>query len=137
MFAIVEIGGKQYKVHEGMILDVEKVEASDDTVTLDKVLLLSQNGAVQIGTPYLEGVTIGATVLNHFKAPKVIVFKFKNKTGYKKKQGHRQNLTTLRFTRIGEGSGEAVPAKPKAKVAGTVKKASKPVAKAAKVKKEA
>ncbi|NBV42747.1 50S ribosomal protein L21 [bacterium] len=101
MFAIIETGGKQYKVAAGTIIDVEKLEAEPNTtLTFDKVLLVSGNGEPKIGQPYVEGASVKATVLNQVKDDKVIVFKFKPKTGYKRKAGHRQPLTTIKVESI-------------------------------------
>lgn len=101
MFAVIETGGKQYIVEENTIIDIEKIETSENTpVTFDKVLLLNDGKDTQIGQPYLEGVTVEASVLEELKDSKKIVFKFKPKTGYKKKTGHRQQLTRVRITKL-------------------------------------
>lgn len=101
MFAIIETGGKQYKVEEGTIIDVEKLDAeAQGTVTFDRVLLVENGGEVQVGQPFVAGATVSATVLNHVKDDKKIVFKFKPKTGYKRKAGHRQPLTTIKVSAI-------------------------------------
>ena len=101
-FAIVETGGKQYKVQSGTIIDIEKIEAEpNSTVSLDKVLLVAiSDKDVKIGQPYIEGAKVEAVVLNQIKDTKKIVFKFKAKTGYRKKVGHRQPLTTIRVEAI-------------------------------------
>ena len=101
MVAIIETGSKQYKVSPGTIIDIEKLPLEiGDTVRFDKVLLLEDEKNFKVGQPYLEGVVVEATVLNQIKAPKVIVFKFKRKTGYKRTQGHRQRYTTVKVTGI-------------------------------------
>ncbi|NDC82956.1 50S ribosomal protein L21 [bacterium] len=101
MFAIIETGGKQYKVEEGTIIDVEKLEVeAQGSVTFDKVLLVQSGEKTQVGQPYVSGASVSATVLNHVKDDKKIVFKFKPKTGYKRKAGHRQPLTTIRVSAI-------------------------------------
>lgn len=101
MLAIIETGGKQYTVTEGSILDVEKLGLEKGApVAFDKVLLYSDDKATAVGQPYLENVKVSGTVLNNIKADKVIVFKFKRKTGYQKKQGHRQNYTTVKIESI-------------------------------------
>jgi len=91
MYAVVETGGKQYRVAAGEKLEVEKlsVEAGQN-VTFDKVLMLSNDGTVQIGSPTLEGASVEATVVEHYKGDKVVAFKFKRRKGYRKKKGHRQ-----------------------------------------------
>ncbi len=101
MFAVIETGGKQYKVSEGLILDIEKLEVElASTVTFDKVLLYYNGKDTQIGAPHLEGVKVSATVLNQHKDDKKIVFKMKKKTGYKRTRGHRQQLTTIKIQGI-------------------------------------
>jgi large subunit ribosomal protein L21 len=101
MFAVIETGGKQYKVTKGTILDIEKLDTEiSDKIVFDKVLLISDKDGTKIGHPYLDGANISGTVLNQIKGKKEIVFKFKRKTGYKKKQGHRQRLTTIKIDKI-------------------------------------
>ena len=95
--AIIETGSKQYLVKEGTVIDVEKLDLEKGSVSFDKVLLIKKGKTTKVGRPYLEGVSVKASVLNQVKSPKLIVFKFKKKTGYKKKQGHRQNLTTVKI----------------------------------------
>ncbi|RAP37675.1 50S ribosomal protein L21 [Candidatus Marinamargulisbacteria bacterium SCGC AAA071-K20] len=98
--AIIETGSKQYLVKKGTVLDIEKIETDKESIEFDKVLLVKKGKTTKVGKPYIEGTTIKAKVLNQIKAPKVIVFKFKKKTGYKKKQGHRQNMTTIQIESI-------------------------------------
>ncbi len=101
MLAIIETGGKQYKVKEGSILNIEKLDTEiASAFSFDKILLVENEGAIHIGQPYVSGATVEATVLNQIKDKKIIVFKFKRKTGYKKKQGHRQRLTTVKINKI-------------------------------------
>ena len=86
-------------IKDGDILDIEKIGGDiNSEVTFDKVLLLSDGKETKIGTPYIEGAEIKGTILNHYKDKKKIVFKFKKKTGYKRFKGHRQNLTTIKFS---------------------------------------
>ncbi len=100
--AIIETGSKQYFVNEGTILDIEKCDSSsDDSITFDKVLLIQDNDNVTLGKPYIENTTVTGKILEQVKDDKIIVFKFKKKTGYKKKQGHRQKLTRVRIESIG------------------------------------
>ena len=101
MYAIIATGGKQYKVAEGDIIRVEKlgVEAGQ-TVTFDQVLAVN-NGELAVGCPTVEGATVSATVMGDGKAKKVIVYKYKRKTGYhKKKNGHRQIYTEVKIDKI-------------------------------------
>ena len=102
MFAVIETGAKQYIVKEGITIDIEKIEGDlQSEIVFDKVLLLSRdNEQVTVGQPYLQDVTVKARIINQYKDDKVIVFKFKPKTGYKRKAGHRQPLTTVRVESI-------------------------------------
>ena len=101
MYAVVETGGKQYRVAVGQTIDVEKLDGEDGAeVTLDRVLLVSNDGAVSVGAPVVEGARVLATVERQFKDDKVIVFKFKAKKRYRRKRGHRQLLTRLAIKEI-------------------------------------
>ncbi len=101
MYAIVETGGKQYKVTEGTMLMIEKldVEAGSE-YTFDKVLFLNKDGKVQVGAPLIEGAQVVGTVIEHGKDKKIIVFKYKSKKNYRRKQGHRQPFTKVKVTEI-------------------------------------
>lgn len=98
MYAIIETGGKQYKVAEGDVITVEKlgVEAGQD-YTFDKVLVLAKDGDVKIGAPYVEGAAVTASVIGDGKEKKVVVYKYKPKKGFHKKRGHRQPFTKLQI----------------------------------------
>ncbi len=98
MYAIIETGGKQYKVTEGDIITVEKlnVEAGQE-VTFNTVLVLSKNDTVSVGAPYVEGASVVASVLGEGKEKKVVVYKYKPKKGFHKKRGHRQPFTKLQI----------------------------------------
>lgn len=101
MFAIIKTGGKQYKVAEGDIIKVEKLDADvGDTVTFDDVKLLSKDDGAIAETKGLESVKVEGKVLGVEKARKIIVLKFKRRKGYKKKLGHRQRHTRLQITKI-------------------------------------
>lgn len=101
MYAIIETGGKQYKVEEGSIIDVEKLDVSSgDKVTFDKVLLVSKDDNLNIGKPYVEAATVSASVMENGKAKKVIVYKYKSKKTFHKKKGHRQPFTKLKIEGI-------------------------------------
>lgn len=96
MYAIVESGGKQFKVSEGAKIIVEKVNAEvGSTVVLDKVFLLNSASSVQVGAPFVAGAKVMATVVEHGREKKIVVFKYKSKKNYHKKQGHRQPYTKL------------------------------------------
>ncbi len=100
MYAIIETGGKQYKVSEGDVLFIEKIDTeAGETVKFDKVLAVGGDKTV-IGTPTVDGASVDAKVAEHGKAKKVIVFKYKPKKGYKKKQGHRQPYTKVVIEKI-------------------------------------
>ena len=98
MYALVEIKGKQYKAQEGGMLRVDRLQqAEGEAIEFDTVLMTSDTGNVQVGTPYLDGVKVKATVEAHEKGKKIIVLKFKRRKGYRKKQGHRQRYTLVRI----------------------------------------
>lgn len=104
MYAVVETGGKQYKVAEGQVLEVEKlpVEAGE-TLELDRVLMVSKDDQIEVGTPTVPGAKVVAKVLGEEKGDKVIVFKYKAKARYRRKTGHRQIHTRLAIERIVTG----------------------------------
>jgi len=102
MFAIVEIAGQQFKVQSGQEIFVNRLDAEEGTsVDFDKVLLTSSDETVSIGTPTVSGASVSATVLEHLKGDKVIVFKKKRRKGYKVKNGHRPYLTKLKINSVG------------------------------------
>ena len=101
MYAVVESGGKQYKVQEGEILRVEKISGDvGSPVTFDKVLLLSDGDKVDIGKPVLKTATVNGHIVQQGKAKKVIVFKYKRRKRYRRKQGHRQQYTAVQIDKI-------------------------------------
>ena len=101
MYAIIESCGKQYKVAEGDVLFFEKLDAEEGKkVTFDKVVLVSEEGKVQVGTPYVKGVKVEGKVVSHGKGKKIIVFKMKAKKNYRRTQGHRQPYTKVEITGI-------------------------------------
>ena len=96
MYAVIETGGKQFRVKQGDTLNVEKLDANvGDTVTIEKVLLIEQDGAVKVGTPVIAGAKAVLKVVEHGKGEKIIVFKYKPKKNYRRKQGHRQPYTKV------------------------------------------
>ena len=103
MFAIIKTGGKQYKIKENDTIFVEKLKnKKGDKIDIKDVLLLSNDEkSIKVGTPYLKGVAIKAEVLEQKKNKKVIVFKKKRRKNYKRKNGHRQNITVLKILKIG------------------------------------
>lgn len=100
-YAVIETGGKQYRVTVGQAIEVEKLDGGvGDEVTLDRVLLVAGEGNTQIGTPIIEGAAVKATIEAQHLADKVIVFKMKAKKRYRRLKGHRQPLTRLAVTDI-------------------------------------
>ncbi len=102
MYAIIQTGSKQYKVPVGHIVEVEKLglEAGSE-VTFDQVLAVAgEDGKLNIGTPMVEGAKVSAKVLDNFRAKKIVVFKMTRRKGYRRTQGHRQNLTRVEITAI-------------------------------------
>lgn len=101
MYAVIRTGGKQYRVNEGDVLKVEKLTADEGaTIEFEEVLAISKDDGLLVGTPLVEGAKVAAKVLGHGKAKKVIVFKYKPKKDYRKKQGHRQPYTEVQITKI-------------------------------------
>lgn len=101
MYAILATGGKQYRVQEGDILFVEKLVSDvDSQIEFTDVLAVSKDGKLTVGSPYVEGAKVTATVVKHGKAKKIIVFKYKRKKDYRKKQGHRQPYTQIKIEKI-------------------------------------
>ena len=104
MYAVIQTGGKQYRVTEGSTVRVEKIAAEEGaSVELDKVLMVGEGDDVKIGTPYVEGGRVTATVSSQGKARKVHIVKFKRRKQYLKRQGHRQRFTELKITGISAG----------------------------------
>jgi len=102
MYAILKTGGKQYKVCEGDVIYVEKLGLNaDDAYTFNEVLAIGDvDGELKVGAPYLEGATVTAKALKEGRSKKIIVYKYKPKKGYHKKQGHRQAYTKLQIEKI-------------------------------------
>ena len=105
MYAIIESCGRQYKVSEGDVVFFEKLNAEEGKkVTFDNVVLVSDDGKVQVGNPYVTGVKVEGKVVSHGKAKKIIVFKMKAKKNERTKQGHRQQYTKVEITSIKTGA---------------------------------
>ena len=101
MFAIVETGGKQYQVEEGRYLDVELLDGEKDSkVVFDKVVMIVNGKKSKVGQPYVAGASAEGTIVKHDKEKKIIVYKQRPKTGYRKKQGHRQGFTRVMISKI-------------------------------------
>ena len=100
MYAVIETGGKQYKVSEGDVIFIEKLEVSEgDVITLDKVVAIGAEDGIKVAAD-VNGATVSAKVLKNGKEKKVIVYKMKPKKGYRKKQGHRQPYTKVQIEKI-------------------------------------
>jgi len=101
MFAIVKIAGQQFKVEKDQTLYVHRLQQEEGaSIELNDVLLLDNNGQVTVGAPNVGGVSVKATVMNHLKGDKVIVFKKKRRKGYRKMNGHRQSFTKIKIEAI-------------------------------------
>ncbi|MEM8800686.1 MAG: 50S ribosomal protein L21 [Pseudomonadota bacterium] len=126
MFAVVKTGGKQYRVAPDDLLTVERLPGNaGDTIALDQVLMLSSDKGLEVGSPLLNGVAVGAEIVEQKRGDKIIIFKKKRRHNYRRKNGHRQELTVLRITSIGDAVATKA-AKPAATTAPqTVKTKSK------------
>ena len=101
MYAVIETCGKQYKVQEGEIIFLEKLgKEPEEQVVFDKILAVGSELGLKTGSPYVEGAAVEGTVIKNGKEPKVIIFKYKSKKGYRRKQGHRQPYTQVRVDKI-------------------------------------
>ena len=101
MYAIIQTGGKQYRVSEGDVVSIEKLTAAEgEEVVFDQVLTVVADGDVKIGKPVLEGAKVTAKVVEHGKGKKILVFKYKAKSNYRKRQGHRQPYTKVEISKI-------------------------------------
>jgi len=101
MYAVVEINGKQYRAEQGQVLKVDRIDQeAGSNVSFDKVLLLSGDTGIKVGSPYVEGASVLAVIDSEIKADKVIVFKYKPKKDYRRTQGHRQRYTVLKVQEI-------------------------------------
>ena len=101
MYAIIKTGGKQYRVSEGDVITIEKLDvAAEGTVSFNEVVTVVKDGDVKVGTPLVDGAKVTGTVLEHGKAKKILVFKYKAKSNYRRRQGHRQPFTKVRIEKI-------------------------------------
>jgi large subunit ribosomal protein L21 len=100
-YAIIETGGKQLRVEPGRFYDIEFLHVDpEDSYTIDKVLLIHHEDEISVGQPFIEGATVEGTILKHWRAPKVLVYKMKPKKKTRKKRGHRQEITRLMINSI-------------------------------------
>jgi large subunit ribosomal protein L21 len=101
MYAIIKTGGKQYRVQKGDIIDIERLDVGEnDVVTFDNVLAISDNGDLEMGTPSVKGALVTANLVANLRGRKVTVFKMKRRKGYRKKQGHRQEISKVKIDEI-------------------------------------
>ncbi len=101
MYAVIETGGKQYRVEEGLTLKIEKLDASEgDIIEFDKVLMVQADGSVQVGKPFIDGSKVSGTVKSQGRHKKVNIIKFKRRKHHMKKMGHRQYFTEVQITGI-------------------------------------
>ncbi len=101
MYAVIATGGKQYKVNEGDILRVEKIAGDvGDAVSIDRVLMVAEGDNVTIGTPVVDNAVVNASIVEQAKAKKVLVFKYKRRKRFRRKQGHRQPFTAIKIENI-------------------------------------
>jgi large subunit ribosomal protein L21 len=101
VYAVIETGGRQFRVEPGQVIDVEKLpQAEGETVEFDRLLLVKDGEQTLVGTPYVEGARATGTVLKQYRGKKILVFKYKPKANYRRRQGHRQWLTRVRVDRI-------------------------------------
>ncbi|OGC09404.1 50S ribosomal protein L21 [candidate division WOR-1 bacterium RIFOXYC2_FULL_37_10] len=100
MYAIIETGNKQYKVQKGDVVDIELLPQKEGDISFDKILLISNENNIEIGTPYVSRAKVTGKVLNLFKDEKVINYKYKSKSNYHRKKGHRQNLMKVEIMEV-------------------------------------
>ncbi len=103
MYAIIETGGKQFRVQEGDIIDVELLGSDNQTVAFDKVLFLHDGNAPQVGLPHLSACSVQAELVGEVKGPKVIAYKYKRRKNYRRTVGHRQRYSRIKITKIAVG----------------------------------
>ena len=118
MYAVIETGGKQYRVQEGDTIVVEKLDvAVGEKVTFERVLMISDGDTVKVGTPVVESSNVYGTVVEHGKGEKVVIFKYKAKKDYRKKQGHRQPYTMIKIEKVSARKARKTKAKEEVELA--------------------
>ncbi len=101
MYAVIKTGGKQYRVSEGDLLEVEKIDGEKGAeVTFNEVLMVSKGDEIRIGQPFVKGATVVGEIVEGLRGPKITIFKMKRRKGFRKKTGHRQSLTSLKIKEI-------------------------------------
>ena len=141
MYAVIRTGGKQYRVAEDDVIQVERLAGvAGDAVEIADVLLIGDDGSTTAGTPLIDGAKVMASVVEQSRGPKILIFKKKRRKNYRRLGGHRQDLTVLRITDIlpdgkakpaAKGASKKTPAKPKVEPAATVTETAEPASKAA------
>lgn len=121
MYAIIRAGGKQAKVRSGDVIEVERVKNASESIEFHPLLVVDDDGTTHAASSELDGATVTAKVLGEVKGDKVDIFKYKNKTGYRRHQGHRQTFTQLEITGINLKGGKAAAKKAPAKTAAAEK----------------
>lgn len=131
MYAVVSSGGKQYRVEAGSLLTLERLDGEPGaSFTFDRVLLIGDGDAVTVGTPVVAGASVSATVIGETLGPKLVIFKFKQKVKYRRRNGHRQHLTQVRIDAINPTEvKKAAASKAKEPAASEAKAEEKPMAK--------
>ena len=121
-YAVIKTGGKQYKVAEGDVIEVERMDnKADEAITFPEVLLYTADGVSLIGQPLVDGVVVSGKVLTHLRGEKIRVAKYKAKVRYRRVTGHRQELTQVRIESISDGKNKKVDEKPAVKKASAKK----------------
>lgn len=129
MFAVIQTGGKQYRVKQDDIIKVEKLGGeAGDSISLDQVLMVGDDSGAKVGAPLIDGASVAAEIIEQGRGPKTIVFKKKRRKNYRRRNGHRQDLTILKITDILE-AGAKKKAAPKKKAAAKKAPAEKAEAK--------
>ncbi|MEM7051015.1 MAG: 50S ribosomal protein L21 [Acidobacteriota bacterium] len=100
MYALIETGGKQYRVEPGDVIDVELLPDSEESVSFDRVLMVADEGNVKLGSPVVDGAVVKGSIVESVRGPKLRVFKMKRRKGYRRTNGHRQNYTRVRIDDI-------------------------------------
>jgi large subunit ribosomal protein L21 len=116
MYAVIKTGGKQYRVAANDVLQIEKLEgAAGDTVVFEQVLMVGDGGTIDIGAPFVAGASVAAEIAAQERGPKIIIFKKRRRKHYRRKNGHRQDLTSVKITEILTGGAKATIKKAEAK----------------------
>ncbi len=139
-YVVIQTGGKQYRVAEGDVVEVERVASDvDQKITFSDVLLYTADGAAKVGTPFVDGISVGAVVVEHIRGEKIRVAKFKAKARHRRVTGHRQALTRIKIEAINDGkpkkTAEEAPKETKVVEATAAVTTEKPVKKATRAKK--